>query len=146
MGSALARGGHDPTTLAEPDPAVTRSRTASAEHYFVPILQELPLLAGRKAYRLGTAPGQLQQAAARLLRRPRDRAAAQQVAGLQVAAVARLVRDDLRASSLRSSDFALYHQQKAFVYLLTDVWERYRTKTPVHVVDVDGVPLLSVYR
>ncbi len=57
-----------------------------------------------------------------------------------------LVRDDLRPSSAVGSHLALYHHQKAFVYVLTPIWEQWNTRTPAHVVDVDGVPLLSIYR
>lgn len=56
-----------------------------------------------------------------------------------------LVRSDLRPAPTTSSDYALYHHQKAFVYMLTELWDSYGTKTPSHVVDVDGVPVLSVY-
>lgn len=57
-----------------------------------------------------------------------------------------LVRKDLRAVGLGSSQFALYHHQRSFLYNLVDLWQEYGTKTPVHVVSVDGVPLLSIYR
>ena len=56
-----------------------------------------------------------------------------------------LARPDLRSSSRRGSDYGLYHQQKAFVFRLLPLWEDYQTMAPVHVVDIDGVPLLSVY-
>lgn len=56
-----------------------------------------------------------------------------------------LVRDDLRPSRAESSQIGLYHHQRAFVFMLVNLWESYNTRTPVHVVDVDGVPVLSVY-
>ena len=56
-----------------------------------------------------------------------------------------LVRSDLRATSMRASDYALYHQQKAFTYQLLPLWEEYGTMAPAHVVTIDGVPLLSIY-
>ena len=56
------------------------------------------------------------------------------------------VRDDMRTSGLKGSDYALYHHQKAFVFKAMDVWQRYDTYTPAHVVSLEGVPLLSVYR
>ena len=56
-----------------------------------------------------------------------------------------LVRQDLRATGLESSQYALFEHQKAFQYNLIDLWDIYGTRTPVHVVDVDGVPLLSVF-
>ncbi len=57
-----------------------------------------------------------------------------------------LARPDLRATSQRASDYALYHQQKAFVFVLLPLWEEYGTMAPVHVVEIQGVPLVSVYR
>ncbi|TXC76589.1 hypothetical protein FRC91_07610 [Bradymonadales bacterium TMQ1] len=56
-----------------------------------------------------------------------------------------LARDDLRAFRMQGSDYALYHQQKAFVYLLLPLWEEYGTLAPRHVVELEGVPLISVY-
>ena len=57
-----------------------------------------------------------------------------------------LVRPDLRSTSMRASNFALYHQQKAFVFLQLPLWEEYGTMAPRHLVEIDGVPLLSVYQ
>ncbi len=54
-------------------------------------------------------------------------------------------RPDLRASSQRASNYALYHQQAEFSYLLLPLWEDYGTMAPAHVVDIAGVPLVSVY-
>lgn len=56
-----------------------------------------------------------------------------------------LVRSDLRPSSVGASDYALYHHQKAFVFRLIEVYTDYGTRAPVHVVDIDGVPVLSIY-
>ncbi len=56
-----------------------------------------------------------------------------------------IARPDLRSSSMRGSDYALYHQQKAFVYQLLPLWEEYGTMAPAHVIAIDDVPLLSVY-
>jgi hypothetical protein len=56
-----------------------------------------------------------------------------------------IARSDLRASAMESSDYALYYQQKAFVFLLLPLWEHYGTMAPSHVVSRDGVPYLSVY-
>jgi len=57
-----------------------------------------------------------------------------------------LVRKDLRATSMEASQFALFEHQKAFQYNLIDLWDVYETRTPAYVVDVDGVPILSVYQ
>ncbi len=57
-----------------------------------------------------------------------------------------LVRKDLRATSMEGSQFALFEHQKAFQYNLIDLWDVYETRTPAYVVDVDGVPILSVYK
>ncbi|MBA2660819.1 MAG: glycosyltransferase family 39 protein [Bradymonadaceae bacterium] len=54
-------------------------------------------------------------------------------------------RKDLRAGSYEASQFALYHQQKEFMYLLIPLWQNFGTYAPAHVVGIDGVPMLSVY-
>ncbi|RAL22897.1 hypothetical protein DL240_08365 [Lujinxingia litoralis] len=56
-----------------------------------------------------------------------------------------LARQDLRATRMNASDKALYFQQKAFNYLQLELWEEYGTMAPSHVVELQGVPLLSVY-
>jgi hypothetical protein len=56
-----------------------------------------------------------------------------------------LVRKDLRPSRQRGSQLGLYHHQRAFIFMLVKLWESYDTKTPVHVIGIDGVPVLSVY-
>lgn len=56
-----------------------------------------------------------------------------------------IARQDLRASGMEGSDYGLYYQQKAFVFLLLPLWENYGTMAPAHVVSRDGVPYLSVY-
>ena len=56
-----------------------------------------------------------------------------------------LVRDDLRAVSATASQVALFHHQKAFIYMLIPMWHAYGTRAPVHVVELDGVPYLSIY-
>ena len=58
----------------------------------------------------------------------------------------KLVRQDLRATSMEGSQFALFEHQKAFQFNLIDLWDIYETRTPVHVIDVDGVPILSVFK
>lgn len=55
------------------------------------------------------------------------------------------VRGDIRPSSLSGSQLSLYHHQKAFVFKLVNIFDDYETRTPVHVVDIEGVPVLSVY-
>ncbi|MEM1347776.1 MAG: glycosyltransferase family 39 protein [Myxococcota bacterium] len=53
-------------------------------------------------------------------------------------------RRDLRSVRLNQADIALFHHQKAFAHDQADVWDRFGT-APVHVIELDGVPLLSVY-
>lgn len=56
-----------------------------------------------------------------------------------------MVRDDLRGASYRSSQYGLYHHQRAFTWRLTRLWNEYGTMAPAHVVSIDGVPMLSIY-
>ena len=67
----------------------------AAEDHLVAVGEERPPFARRKLHGLRAAPGEFEQAAARALLRPRHGAAAEQVAGPQVAAVARMVREQL---------------------------------------------------
>lgn len=57
-----------------------------------------------------------------------------------------LLRDDLRqAWSLRDADIVLFHHQKSFAPFEYAVWHAFGTQAPAHVVEVAGVPMLSVY-
>src|SRR5262249_38077865 len=67
----------------------------AAQDHFVAILEKLASLSGRELDGLGAAPCELEKAAARFFRRAGDRAAREEIAGLQIAAVRRVVRDEL---------------------------------------------------
>lgn len=56
-----------------------------------------------------------------------------------------LVREDLVPASIGASDYTVYHHQKAFHYRRHEIWRAYGVKAPVHVLEVDGVPLVSIY-
>ena len=56
-----------------------------------------------------------------------------------------LVREDLRPTGIGGSDYALYHHQAAFTFIRDQIWESYGVRAPVWVLDLDGVPLVSVY-
>lgn len=56
-----------------------------------------------------------------------------------------LIRKDLRPAPLERADIALYHHQKAFHYIRHELWDFMQTRAPVHLVTLDGVPLVSVY-
>lgn len=51
--------------------------------------------------------------------------------------------DNVRA--LKNSDYVLFHHQKVFDPFLYELWHTYGTTSPVYVVSIDGVPLVSVY-
>ena len=58
-----------------------------------------------------------------------------------------LVRDDLRIVwDVRRADYMLFHHQKSFAPLLYNLWSEFGTTSPAHVVTLDGVPMLSIYR
>lgn len=57
-----------------------------------------------------------------------------------------LVRDDLSTGARASSDYALYHHQKAFTRKHTLLWTEYGTYAPAYVLSHEGVPLVSIYR
>src|SRR5207248_4825676 len=79
---------------AEADPQAF-ARAVGAHDDLVAVLEEGPLLPRRQRGALRAAPRELEQAAARRLRLARDRAAGEQIAWTQVAAVRGVVRDDL---------------------------------------------------
>ncbi len=57
------------------------------------------------------------------------------------------LRDDIHlAWSVESADYFLLHHQESFEPLHAEVWLKFGTQSPVHVVTVRGVPVLSVYR
>src|SRR5262245_46653508 len=98
--------------LAEADPRIALAAAMAAQDHLVARLQEAPRLAARQRQRLGAAPGELDQAAAVLLRRPRDGAARDQVAGAQVAAVRAVVRDPLREGPVDVAQVAAAQRER----------------------------------
>lgn len=56
------------------------------------------------------------------------------------------VRNDLQTTGLERADVALFHHQQSFTHKQDKIWNDYGTFAPAHVVSVEGVPLLSVYR
>jgi len=57
-----------------------------------------------------------------------------------------LLREDIRpAWSVESAQFVMYHHQRAFHPFLYEIWATYETTSPVYVVSIDGVPVLSIY-
>ena len=57
-----------------------------------------------------------------------------------------ILREDLRATHMGSSDYAIFFHQKSFAHLEVELWRTYKTRAPVHVLELDGVPLVSIYR
>ncbi|AWV91217.1 ArnT family glycosyltransferase [Bradymonas sediminis] len=56
-----------------------------------------------------------------------------------------IARKDLRPTSINASQIGIYHHQRAFTWEREKLWTAYGTRTPSHVVDIDGVPLVTVY-
>jgi len=56
-----------------------------------------------------------------------------------------IARKDLRPASIESSQIGIFHHQRAFTWERQKLWAAYGSRTPSHVVDIDGVPLISVY-
>jgi 4-amino-4-deoxy-L-arabinose transferase-like glycosyltransferase len=56
------------------------------------------------------------------------------------------LRPDLQnAWSIQSASFVVFEHDKGFVDFLTQVWDEFETFSPVYIVTLHGVPLLSVY-
>src|SRR5690349_11908944 len=86
---------YPPDALPEPDPHRSLPFRVSPHGDFVAVLEECALLAGGEGEGLGAAPGELEEAAAVLAVGARDGAAGEEVAGVEVAAVARVVGEHL---------------------------------------------------
>lgn len=57
-----------------------------------------------------------------------------------------IVPRNIRAvSSMSNADFALVHHEKHFAEVDHQAWVAYRTSKPAHVLQYDGVPIISVY-
>lgn len=57
-----------------------------------------------------------------------------------------LARKDLRVAwDLHSAHYVLYHHERAFHPFLFEIWSTYGSASPVYVVNIDGVPMLSIY-
>lgn len=57
-----------------------------------------------------------------------------------------IIRKDLRATGLGGSDYAILFHQKSFYARELEIWSAYKTRAPVYVLELDGVPLVSIYR
>src|SRR4051794_36287024 len=79
--------------FAEPDRHEALLHRAGAEDDFIAILEPHALLAARQLDRLRPSRGDFREAGSRRVVRARESAAREQVAGLQVAAIARVVHE-----------------------------------------------------
>src|SRR5688572_9607492 len=89
------RGPYDARSFTQADADESFALAVAALDDFVAIGEERARFAVRQRQRLLAAARDLDQRALRAFIRPGDRAAAEQVAGRQVAAAARVVRHDL---------------------------------------------------
>src|ERR1700722_12128070 len=85
------RLGHRSAACAEPDGCVAGAMRVAKEADLVAVFQVGPRLAIRQRERIASTAGHLQQASRRAVRRPRHGAAAEQVAGLQIASIRAVV-------------------------------------------------------
>src|SRR5205823_5543035 len=83
-----------------------------AQRHLVAVGEKGARLAGGLRQRLGAAPRTLEQATTRLLRTPGHGAAADEVAGSQVAPVARVVREQLPKRPIHVGDVAATHEHR----------------------------------
>src|SRR5665213_2275366 len=97
-------GRDDSAAFAEADSGVSFAFAVPPENHFVAILKKLSRLARRQRDRLRAAPGQFQKTAARVWRFTGNGSACQQIAGLQIAAVAGMVRNQLGRSPVQVTE------------------------------------------
>src|SRR6202030_4535716 len=84
------------TAFAEADARITGLSAKAAEDDLIAVLDEAALLAARQFERLAAARGELEEAAPARFLRARYGARSDQIADLEIAAVAGLMRDHLR--------------------------------------------------
>ena len=97
----------NPSTFAKSDARKAGAEAVTAEDYLIAVFKESALLFRGQRDRFGPAPSQLQKTAARLFLRTRDRAAGDEIARTEIAAVARMVRKHLRRSPVHVLEAAL---------------------------------------
>src|SRR5207253_9484178 len=106
----IGRSRDDPrTALAEADRRIPVAPAMGSEDHLIAVCQIGAGLAGMEGDRALAGVAQLAQAAVALGGRPRDRAAAENIAGQQVAAAAGVVRDELRDGPVKVQRVAARH-------------------------------------
>src|SRR5215469_3026956 len=93
--SSLRGGQHHGAAFAEADPGMTRLGANCAEADLVAVFDKRALFSARQRQRLRTAGGELQQTGPARWLRPGYRAGADQVADLEIAAIAGVMRNHL---------------------------------------------------
>jgi hypothetical protein len=83
----------DPAALAESDAGEPLALAVAAQDHFIAIIEEFPDFTSGQVDRFGATPGQFEQATTLVRLGSGDGAAGQKIAGLQVAAVAGVVRE-----------------------------------------------------
>src|SRR5665213_2340935 len=124
-------GRDDSAAFAEADSGVSFAFAVPPENHFVAILKKLSCLARGQRDRLRATPGQFQKTAARVWRFTGNGSARQQIAGLQIAAVAGMVSNQLGRSPVQVAEPAaadsgfrgslLPHPGGSKVYLKRDI-------------------------
>src|SRR5262245_35402410 len=102
-GSGGGRRQNDAGAVAKADARKTIALAPATKNHFVAVLQKLAFFTVRQSDRLRAAPGELEQAAAGLFGRAGNCPAAEQVARTKVAAVTRVVCDELCRSPVQIS-------------------------------------------
>src|SRR6185312_15896967 len=86
---------HEAAAFAESDARVAAPLAVGAHRHLVAVLEERARLTIRQCERLGPAPGAFEQTTARFGCRTGDRARAKEIAGSEIAAIARVVGEQL---------------------------------------------------
>lgn len=84
-----------PADFAESD-SITGALCPAGDNEIIAVLEPLPGLTTGQRKRISAAPCQLEHAAARIVCRPANRAAREQIASLKIATVDRVMRQLLR--------------------------------------------------
>src|ERR1043166_2829797 len=100
------------SALAEPDARVAAPLAVAAQDHLVAVLEKRALLAAGKRERLGAPPGALEETSPRFLGLTGHRTAGEKIAGAKVAAVARVMGEQLRDGPVHVGEAADAHAKR----------------------------------
>src|SRR5260370_2889361 len=99
-------GSNNAAAFSEADANLTFTLAIAPEDDLVAVFKEAALFPGRQLEGFVAATGQFEKATPRVFRRPGNRSAPEQVAGTEIATVARVVGEQLRDGPIEIAEIA----------------------------------------